>query len=494
MKKFTLIPLVLTIALILGACSDGPTTIDLGTGQQASSKKQFVYNAMDYWYYWVGDVPELADGFFENDQAKQNYLNTFSDAQALFNELIYEQEDDFSFFIENYVEFEKSQQGISESFGYNFGLVCQANPCNEIFGYVQYVLPNSPAEQAGLQRGDVFTRVNGTRLTVNNYRNLLFSTTSYELTLAEPQPDGTLNETSETVSLQAVTLQENPIFLSKVFDMGASKIGYIMYNAFQTNSHQNLNNVFGTFLSKGVNELVVDLRYNGGGAVITSAILAGMISGLDTTNVFAQFIFNDKRSVQNQSFPIYNYIPGENDSEIPMNQLSITRVYFLVGFGTASASEALINGVDPYMQLTLIGGETVGKDEGSLTLYDAPAPYTNKNAANPNHKIAIQPIILKIVNKNGRNYPTGFQPDFAVSEISYLFNNQDLPPLGSKDDPLLAKALEEITGQPLAKAERATAPNAYKGFIFIDSQSITQTGNGMYIEPYMLPSSVKTEF
>jgi len=479
MKKLSYLWIIL---LLLTAWGCGNKSTGPDPTEEASAQKQFVWNAMNYWYYWQGNVPELADDYFSNDQDFQTYLKNYRDAEALFNGLLYAQADDFSFFIDDYEEFEQSQQGISESFGYEYGLV-QLTNSNSIFGYVQYVLPDSPAEDAGLVRGNIFTQVDGTQLTVNNYRNLLFGTTSYELGLAEIQND-TLKETGETVQLQAVTLQENPIFTTSIIDTNSTKVGYLMYNAFQTNSHDELNDAFGNFKSQGIDELVLDLRYNGGGAGITSQTLAGFISGLDSTNVFAKYTYNDKRSQYDRTVNIVNevtvYENGQEQSTEPMNQLSLDKLYVLTGRGTASASELLINGLKPYMEVVLIGRQTVGKDEGSYTLYDSGEPYFEK-PTNPDQKIAIQPIVLKLVNKNDLDYPDGFVPDYEVNELNYL--ESGLSPLGSVDEPLLSKALEVITGQQQMAKTTEIGKGFSPGDLIIDSRDLDPYGKQLYLQP-----------
>lgn len=485
MKKLNyggFIVLVVALSVSLWGCSSSSTAPTTET-EQASAQKQFVWNAMNFWYYWQSDVAELGDNYFNSDQEFQNYLIGFTSARALFENLVYEQSDDFSFFIEDYETYRQNRQGISESFGFEYGLVRIGNT-NDIFGYVQYVLESSPAEDAGIIRGDIFTKVDGTQLNVNNYRNLLQGRTSYELSLAEIE-NSTISETGETVSLQAATLQENPVFLSTIIDSSSTRIGYLVYNAFQTNSHRDLNDVFGTFASEGVDELVLDLRYNSGGAGITSQTLAGMISGLDSTNVFSEYAYSAKRSDLNRTVPVLEEVPiyndqGDQESTVPMNSLSLDRMYVLVDYGTASASEVLINGLEPYMEVVLIGGQTVGKDEGSFTLYDAPEPYLDRQQANPEHKIAIQPIVLKVVNVNGREYPNGFSPDYEVNELDFLEGG--LPPLGSAEDPLLAKALELITDQQMAKAASDKYVGPYQREIMIDSRDLQPHSKGLYLE------------
>jgi len=484
MKKSIIISVLLLTAFTIWGCSD--STSPGSAIEEASSERQFIWDAMNFWYFWQENVAELADNktFFDDEQAFQNYLMGFSSSRALFDDLQFEQ-DDFSFFIDNFEEFQQSRQGISKDFGFNFGLV-QQNSQGDVFGYVQFVLPDSPADDAGLTRGDVFTGINGTRLTVNNFSEVL-SGDSYELIMAE-FIEGEISETGETIQVNAVVLQEDPIFLSKIIDTGTSKVGYLVYNAYRTNSHQDLNDVFGTFQSENIDELVVDVRYNGGGALVTSTALSTMISGLGDSELFAEFTFNSKRSGQNQTIDFMDELPvfndeGSQESEVPINTLSLNRVFVLTGFGTASASETMINGIDPFMEVILIGRQTVGKDEGSITLFDSPSPFTDDDNANPDHKTAIQPIVLKIVNSLGQDYPDGFTPDFPVNEINFLQTNGTLPVLGDENEPLLSKALEVINGEPVAKT---TAANSllYPEFEMIgDSRDLVQFGKEMYLLP-----------
>jgi C-terminal processing protease CtpA/Prc len=488
MKKLNISWIVALALLTIWGCSDSSNPTGSET-QQASSQKQFVWNAMNFWYYWQQDVPALADSRFRSDQEFQEYLLEFENAEAVFNSLLYSESDDFSFFIDNYEEFQQSQQGISESFGYEFGLIRLSSNSNDILGYVQYIVPDSPADRQGLERGDIFLEVDGTQLTVNNYQDLLQGTTSYELSLAEIENES-VSLTGETVTLEAETLQENPIYTATTIDTSSTKVGYLMYNGFQTNSHQDLNDAFGNFQSQGIDELVLDLRYNGGGSGITSQMLAGMISGLDDSNIFSIYAYNNKRAALDTSVTILDEVPtyneqGQQESTESMNQLSLDRVYILTGRGTASASEVLINGLDPYMEVVLVGVQTVGKDEGSYTLYDAPSPYLDEEEANPDHKMAIQPIILKVVNKNNRAYPVGFEPDHTVDELDYL---QDLPPLATADDPLLGKALELITGQPMAK-EAQPLPSDFRGNFLINSQEMEAYPNGLYLGRKAVPNA-----
>jgi hypothetical protein len=92
--------------------------------------------------------------------------------------------------------------------------------------------------------------------------------------------------------------------------------------------------------------------------------------------------------------------------------------------------------------------------------------------------MALQPIVAKAINKDGESNNLGFPPDFTIREINYLDN---LPPLGDENDPLLAKALELISGEPVAKA--LAEPPSFRGEMFKDSRDLEQVGKDMYVLP-----------
>ena len=507
MKNLKYLYCALAIALFLGACSDdssstGPEPPPPEQGE-VSAEKQFVYNAMNYWYYWQGDVPDLADDRFADDDALREFLMGYSDAEALYDDLQFI-DDDFSFFIDDYEEFQDEQDGIFAALGFNFGFIGFENS-DRIVGYVQYIIPGSPADDAGLERLDLFTEVDGTPLNTSNFVGILRDDSAHELTLAdiESSEDGVSFPETGTVNIASEQVVEDPVYVSTVIDTGDTKIGYMLYNAFRGNYHEALNNAFGDFKSQGIDDLVLDLRYNGGGAVITSQLLSSMISGLGSSSVFAEFDYSQKRSQQSQEVFFLDEVPLQNEDRefetngqgefvntVPINALSLDQVYVLTSSGTASASEALINGLSPYINVTIIGTQSVGKDEGSLTLYDAPAPYLDEDQANPDHKNAIQPIVLKIVNSNGEDYPDGFTPvgEDNISEIT-VENLQNKPEIGSPDDPLLGRAISLITGEPMS--EKSTTAQArdfmHSAKILMDSNDLRPRGKDMYIEPFMMP-------
>lgn len=480
MKK----PLFIFSALLFILFWGCESTTNSDVAAEVSQEKQFVWNGLNLWYFWQENVPELADDRFPDDESLNEFLSSFSNERELFEALIYRTEDDFSIFIDNYEEFEQAQQGRSESFGFSFGLVQIDGSSSEVFGYVQYVFDPS-AEQAGLSRGDIFTRVGDTQITVNNYQSLL-NGDNLELTMSEIEDTNPLviTDTGETVDIQAMTIQENPVYLSRILETGSATVGYLVFNSFRFNYHEELNNAFGEFSAEGVDELVLDLRYNAGGAVVTSTLLASMISGQDDSTVFAEFMYNEKQEERNELYYFLEEVPvWDQQGEFVdwfdnMNQLSLDRVHVLTSRATASASETLINGLAPFMDVILIGQQTVGKDEGSVTLYDSPPDYNDKDLANPDHMRAMQPIVFKIFNERLEDYPNGFFPQEEIREIDYL---DDLPPLGDENEPLLARALQLINGEAVARIQPSLL---LQGEIIIESRNLTPIDTGMYILPH----------
>lgn len=423
------------------ACSsdDDPTSVE-------SDVKRFVWTAMNQFYYWQSEVSELSDA---NSAVLTSFLNDYDSPESLFEDLLFE-DDRFSWMVNDFVALEESFQGISE-FGYNIGLVRINSGSDDLLAYVRYVIPGGPAETAGLERGDVFTEVNGQTLTIDNYIPLLFETSNITLTLSVIQ-DNIISSTDQEVTLNSVNdLFENPILLSDVLEVEGVKVGYLVYNSFINNNDYNaeMNDIFGEFNSEGINDFILDLRYNGGGSLTSSRILSSMIYGAATADdVLGSIIYNEKLSDFNTDLNFLSEVPvfnnaGDQVSTLAMNRLNLNRVFILTSGSSASASEFVIAGLQSYMDVTIIGETTVGKNVGSVTLYDS-EDYLKSSTLNPNHTYAIQPIISQLANSDGfTDYIDGFTPDFAVREIDFLEN---LKPLGDTSEPLLAEALGIITG------------------------------------------------
>ena len=476
---FKLIIVFLLSAYIFQSCQDeddvaAPTNLEVN---------DFIWKGLNLYYLWQADVPNLSDNKFANQAELNSFLKGYSTPESLFESLLYKPEslfpaseavDRFSWIVDDYLELEGQLQGTTNNNGVEFGLSRKSTGSSELFGWVRYIIPNSDASTKNIKRGEVFYGVNGTQLTVNNYQALLFgSNNDYTLNMADIN-GGAFTPNGKTVALTKTVLDENPILVNKVIVSGSRKIGYLMYNAFYSNYDSQLNDAFGTLKSQGITDLVLDLRYNGGGSIQTATRLASMITGAFTGQVFSKeqwnakiesyFAANDPESLKN--------LFTDKIGTTPINSLNMTKVYILTSASTASASELVINGLKPYITVVQIGDVTTGKNVGSVTLYDSPT--FGKEDRNPKHRYAMQPLVLKIVNGVGfGDYQSGLEPTFKLTETI-----STLDVLGSPTEPLLKLAIGKITGTAKMKQSVSGIQFDY----FKDSKSANTLQNQMYID------------
>jgi carboxyl-terminal processing protease len=436
--------IVISILMTLWSCSEQDAALDYSPVN--NDVNEFVWGALNSWYYWHDEVTDLRDNRFSNLAERNQFINQFSTPESLF-EYLRHPDDEFSWMVDNYITLQNSFAGVSLSFGFEFGLLYVNS--TDIIGYVTYVLPDTEAENKGIMRGDIFYGIDGNQLSTNNYIDLLTQST-ITINFAEVVNDSILT-TDQTTTITAQEISENPVYMAKTFDVNGTKVGYLMYNQFIHTRHSELNEAFGQLRSENATELILDLRYNPGGSVLTSLILAGMIYKQGTEgNTFSKLVYNDKKTAQNFDFPFLTEVPIlDSDFDIlsteQMNRLNLDRVFILTTRGTASASEIIINGLTPYMEVIHIGDTTRGKNEGSVTLYDSPvSDYRNVESANPRHLYALQPIVSKIANAVGYgDYGNGLLPDYPIRESHYF---DQLVPIGDVNDPLIDLALSIITG------------------------------------------------
>ena len=215
MKKYLL--LFLGLALFVSACSDKDDDFVPVVEPEADIVVQdFMWKAMNFWYFWQGNVPNLADTKFTTNQEYRDFLESETDPFIFFDNLTYS-EDRFSWAVDDYKTLVNSFAGISKSNGLEFGLVNSAS--RGLFGVVRYVVPNSDASAKNIVRGEVFNGVNGITLTLDNYVELLFGTNdSYTLNMADITAT-TITSNGKTVSLtKQPDLSENPVFITKILD------------------------------------------------------------------------------------------------------------------------------------------------------------------------------------------------------------------------------------------------------------------------------------
>lgn len=406
----------------------------------------FIWNGMNQIYLWQGDVPDLADDRFASEEEYNVYLQASDAPEFFFNSLLYDPKnvDIFSYFIEDYNEFQNQNQGISLSNGVDFGLARYGSADN-ILGYVRLVLPGSDADGKNIQRGDVFTEVDGKQLTVGNYRSLLFGdNTTYTLAISEIIGN-TITPTGETVELTKTDYTEPSINKIAFIEEGGRKIGYLHYTQFSSQESE-LNAAFLELKNEGITDLVLDLRYNPGGWATVSTSLASMITGQFKGEVIKKETWNNRYQTYWESecpeclVEVFDDRTSGFFSDEAINSLNLNSIHVIGTSGTASASESLISGLQPYIDVTLIGEETYGKYTGSTTIYDSDGVFTSEGA-NPDHTYAIQPIIYKFSNKLGDSPKGGLQPDILLSE-----DIGNMGVIGNPNEPLLRAAIDDIIG------------------------------------------------
>ncbi|MDH3796223.1 MAG: S41 family peptidase, partial [Flavobacteriaceae bacterium] len=336
MKKFYALLLGLLLIVSCSKSDDGPGGPDPNADVTV---QDFMWKAMNLWYFWQSDVANLADDRFSTDQEYTNFLAATSDPSDFFFDQLLFNEDRFSFLNSDYTELTQNLSGISRSNGLEFGLFLFQDS-DDLFGYVRYIIPNSDASTKDISRGELFTGVDGQSLNIDNYRDLLFGdNATYTLNMADIS-DGVISANGKSVELtKQEGLSENPVFIANTLDVNGQKVGYLMYNGFTNEYDEDLNAAFGTFKTEGVTDLVLDLRYNGGGSVNTSRILASMIYGTFTDQLYIKQRWNEKLLDVFDPEDLKDYFAANTNAGTPINSLNLSRVFVLVTNSSASASE-----------------------------------------------------------------------------------------------------------------------------------------------------------
>lgn len=293
---------------------------------------------------------------------------------------------------------------------------------------VRLVEPNSPAGMAGIKRGWRITQINGnSNITTAGSSTVVNSvyyspTTSFVFT----RPDGG----SVSMTLNATHYAEKPVLMDTVYNMGAQRIGYLVFNSFLGNTGQisaEFQRLFGKFASQQVTDVVVDLRYNGGGYVSLAEKLANYLAPASANGgVMMKQIYNS----QNSSNNVTSYIAKTG-------ALQLQKVYFIVSKSTASASELLINSLKPWMDVKLLGpSATHGKPVGFFPI-SAGDWY-------------VFPVSFKTINKNGEgSYYNGLPINAAVADGL----DKDW---GDVNESCLAAAIRNITTGSYNRGEAPT--------------------------------------
>jgi C-terminal processing protease CtpA/Prc len=451
--------------------SNGDTFLDSqGT---AMHEKMWLRSWTNDTYLWYSEVDDndpspfsVADYF---SQLKTNERTTSGSLKDNFH---------FSQSTEDYNQ--RTQSGVTSGYGISWEFVSTSSPRRLI---VRYTEPSSPAANTDVSRGYELMTIDGidfvnasTQSEVDKINAALFpsdagQTFNFIFSDDAGNPVLNINLTSENVELQ-------PVQNISVIDTNIGRVGYMQFNSFIRSAQDDLINGFEQFADEGVSEMVIDLRYNGGGLVTMASQVAYMIAGSAQTanKVFQTFKFNDKHITQdpvtgntNTPIPFYNREQDFTTNGFTNNILpsvDLTRVFILATQNTCSASEAVINGLRGIdVEVVLIGDTTCGKPFGFYATDNCSTTYFS--------------VQLQLDNAKGfGEYSDGFQP-VAIP----AFDNQ-LPgcmvaddfsqALGSRNEALLKASIDyaetgacPLLNKPMIKAAKIQgsgiaikAPNA----------------------------------
>ncbi|WP_461452019.1 S41 family peptidase [Mucilaginibacter sp.] len=351
---------------------------------------------------------------------------------------------------------------------------------------IKYVNPNSPAAAAGLQRGYQILSINGNTdlsydgTTSNFIINAVYYSSS--ISMQVQLPDGT----TKSVSLTTAAYTVNPVLLYKVFNLGSGHVvGYMVFGSFTAlaNAQPQLNTAFNYFIANGVNDLVVDLRYNAGGVEKTAAYLDDLIAPADKSNTLMYTTYFNS-NLQNNIYPLLAkkiavtpgmFIVANNQVNFTKAlSLNVSRVFFIVTSETASASELTINNLLPEMNVQLIGDTTYGKPVG-----ETPIPI--------GHYVLYSPQ-FSVENSAGKgNYYSGMAPGSSTYP-GMLAGDDVTKNFGDSTEMLLAHALNfvkngtySITGPKIQSLASKQSFSIYQAKV-VNRNLITRKLKGMILK------------
>lgn len=409
MKHYSRLLCILALLVMSASCSKNDKW-ERGdeTGQAAINR--WVHSQMQTYYYWNNRLPVNPD--------------YGQDPIAFFNAIKFV-DDRFS-----YIYYKKKYSLLSGTLMNTFGLELEGIEADHIFKtQVLLVVPGSNAAALGLARGMFVKAINGVTLTAANISNVMADAITQKVL-------SVLLDNNETVNIPAAYIAEPVVYKTAVFNTTAGNAGYLFMNSFEYHGVHDILNAFRAFKEQNIRNLIIDLRYNIGGSVPFSALVAALIAPVQEAQTYVIYKGNSTAGTIASSFGNeigkqpqgYNFTLGQLTPYRP----SLQRVYVLTGTLTMSAAELMINSLKPYVQVVQVGERSFGKDMASLEL--------------KNDKIAdlwAYPLCFKLFNAGNKgNYSDGLQPDYQVQESAKL----PLLPVGDKNDLLIRQCISLIEG------------------------------------------------
>ncbi len=415
-KNYRFLFILLSSLSIFTACqkvhdapATPPTTQPPTTTPVASADDKLKDSVLIYTrdiYLWYNQIPASFNPRTYADPNKiMEAIRPFSKEPGFTNPV-----DRFSFASKK-AEWDMVTSGIAGDFGIGIFFLAEGDL------RVKSVESESPAGRAGVRRGWRITKISGdNNITTSNIPFIVdkvFSSTSTTFTFAKP--DGNTVD----ITLNAASYKKHPVLFDSVYTVNSKKIGYLVFASFLGNQSEinfELNRVFNSFTNAGISDVVIDLRYNGGGYVSVAETLSNYLAPSSANgSLMMKQQYNDKYTQYNTSV---------NFKKI--GSLNLSRIFFIVSSSTASASELLINNLVPVMDVKLIGrNKTYGKPVGFFPI--------------PVGDWYIFPVSFKTVNSQGKSdYYEGFTPNAIVPDG--LAND-----FGDVNEASLASAIKFIT-------------------------------------------------
>jgi len=405
----------LFVLSLLNGCGGSTAASDTASDCSVNGENAQVLSTLQSWYYWYQSLPGTVNP------------TGYSGPDALLDAIRQQPLDRFTYITTQAAD--QAFYGAGQYVGYGLGFALDA--ANDLA--VNQVFAASPANLAGLVRGDTVTQINGLPVPTLVANGQLDD----ELSAADPGVNVTLTFTdlqsqSHTVTLTSTVVTQPSVDQVSVFPVGGQRVGYFLFNSFIDTSTAALDQAFTQFVGQGVTQLVIDERYNGGGEVTVAQYLASLVAGPSYAGkTLGTLTYNDKHTDQNQvlTFPTV------------ATSLGLSQVVFITSDSTASASEFVINALSPYIHVVTVGSATFGKPVGE----------DGFNICSD----VLYPITFKIANVNGYgDYFNGLPATCAATD--------DLSRgLGDPGEGVLATALTYV-GQgncgphaPLAALENA---------------------------------------
>lgn len=501
--KYTKYLFLLFIYLFLNACSDDKKVTPPPGGKDDEERPEtlaWIEDTMRENYYWYNEIPAESKLDYKLGEEKFfNSLLTKKDGRTI-NGTHYPYS-----YIENTAGNSRSTIRENLSYGIEFTGVYIGE--EEIGILVLYVVPGSPAddENTKLKRGDWILKVDGAVITEEVYASMQGTAKARTLTVARWDSDTRdYADVRNNVPLAAArAVVDNPVYTYDVITRDNTSIGYLLYNHFtggtddKDKSYDNELRTLSSSLFNGVDEFILDLRYNNGG-LITSAVLLCTIlcPEINLNSKICSLKFNNKKQSSNLDYAVdkARLNPGGKN-------LNLKRLYVLTSSSSASASEMIINSLRSFMDVIVIGDQTVGKNVGSVTYPNDDSPYPYGTTTWSMH-----PIVCQISNKDGfTDYASGFKPGTykkgegipAADEKLYIdeafdyqvINGQtyavrtEILPLGDPNERMLKAALDMIAPDKDQKTRSTASTISTKAYKKVPFNSIDRKAtNGVIID------------